>query len=150
MSRPCGDAQGPDLDCRHATAARNPDIAHPEGRRHLPGPAGSTRSAAGAGPSAGAPCARGLALESGYRDPRGGTAGGAVRLTDGPGPLLVGEGIESTLAAFLLRRDATARAWAALSTSGLRGLRLPPRTATPPASVPRMRWPNGRTRWAGR
>ena len=56
----------------------------------------------------------------------GGTAGGAVRLTDGPGPLLVGEGIESTLAAFLLRRDATARAWAALSTSGLRGLRLPP------------------------
>lgn len=56
----------------------------------------------------------------------GGTAGGAVRLTDGPGPLLVGEGIESTLAAWTLRGDATARAWAALSTSGLRGLRLPP------------------------
>jgi len=56
----------------------------------------------------------------------GATAGGAVRLTDGPGPLLVGEGIESTLAAWVLRGDCTATAWAALSTSGLRGLRLPP------------------------
>ena len=55
----------------------------------------------------------------------GAVAGGAVRLADGPGPLLVAEGIESTLAAFILRGDATARAWAALSTSGLRGLRLP-------------------------
>lgn len=56
----------------------------------------------------------------------GATAGGAVRLTDGPGPLLVGEGLESVLAAYVLRGDASARAWAALSTSGLRGLRLPP------------------------
>jgi phage/plasmid primase-like uncharacterized protein len=56
----------------------------------------------------------------------GATAGGAVRLADGPGPLLVGEGIESTLAAWCLRGDPTARAWAALSTSGLRALRLPP------------------------
>lgn len=55
----------------------------------------------------------------------GGTAGGAVRLTDGTGALLVAEGIESTLAAWLLQGDATAGAWAALSTSGLRGLRLP-------------------------
>ena len=39
--------------------------------------------------------------------------------------LLVGEGIESTLAAFILRGDATATAWAALSTSGMHGLRLP-------------------------
>jgi hypothetical protein len=55
----------------------------------------------------------------------GATAGGAVRLTDGPGPLLVAEGIETALAAWCLRGDATARAWAALSASGLRALRLP-------------------------
>jgi hypothetical protein len=56
----------------------------------------------------------------------GGTAGGAVRLMDGPGALVVAEGIETALAAWCLRGDATARAWAALSTSGLRALRLPP------------------------
>ena len=55
----------------------------------------------------------------------GATAGGAVRLTDGPGPLLIGEGIESTLSAFILHGDPTANAWAALSTSGMRGLHLP-------------------------
>lgn len=55
----------------------------------------------------------------------GATAGGAVRLTQGPGPLLIGEGIESTLSAFILHGDLTATAWAALSTSGMRGLRLP-------------------------
>lgn len=60
----------------------------------------------------------------------GRTRGGAVRLIDGPGPLVIGEGIESTLSAYLLHGDQTARAWAALSTSGLRGLRLP--TALPP------------------
>jgi len=52
-------------------------------------------------------------------------AGGAVQLTDGPGRLVVGEGIESTLGAVLLAGDVPARAWAALSTSGLRALRLP-------------------------
>lgn len=57
----------------------------------------------------------------------GPTAGGAVRLFDGPGPLLVAEGIETALAAWLLRGDVTARCWAALSTSGMTGLRLPPR-----------------------
>jgi hypothetical protein len=56
----------------------------------------------------------------------GAVAGGAVRLMDGPGALVVAEGIESTLAAWILRDDPTARAWAALSTSGLRALRLPP------------------------
>jgi phage/plasmid primase-like uncharacterized protein len=55
----------------------------------------------------------------------GGTAGGAVRLTEGLGPLVVAEGIETalSLASGLLRGPATV--WAALSTSGLRGLRLP-------------------------
>lgn len=53
-------------------------------------------------------------------------AGGAVRLTQAQGPLVVAEGIETalSLASGLLGRPATI--WAALSTSGMRGLRLPP------------------------
>lgn len=53
------------------------------------------------------------------------TRGGAVRLSGGPGRLVVAEGIETalSLACGLLRASATI--WAALSTSGLRGLRLP-------------------------
>lgn len=51
--------------------------------------------------------------------------GGAVRLFAGLGPLLVGEGIESTLSAYQLLNKPTARAWAALSTSGIKGLILP-------------------------
>jgi phage/plasmid primase-like uncharacterized protein len=56
----------------------------------------------------------------------GGTQGGAVRLADGLGPLVVAEGIETalSLASGLLRTPATV--WAALSTSGIRGLHLPP------------------------
>ena len=56
----------------------------------------------------------------------GGCAGGAVRLTEGLGQLLVAEGIETalSLASGLLRAPATI--WAALSTSGIRGLHLPP------------------------
>jgi len=56
----------------------------------------------------------------------GAVAGGAVRLTDTPGPLVVAEGIETalSLACGLLRAPATV--WAALSTSGIRGLHLPP------------------------
>ena len=55
----------------------------------------------------------------------GATAGGAVRLTDGLGLLVVAEGIETalSLACGLLREPATI--WAALSTSGIRALRLP-------------------------
>ncbi len=57
----------------------------------------------------------------------GATAGGAVRLTEGQDALAVGEGIETTLSLLcgLLRGPVTA--WAALSTSGLSGLRLPDR-----------------------
>jgi phage/plasmid primase-like uncharacterized protein len=56
----------------------------------------------------------------------GAVAGGAVRLTEAQGPLVVAEGIETalSLASGLLGRPATI--WAALSTSGMRGLRLPP------------------------
>jgi hypothetical protein len=56
----------------------------------------------------------------------GAVTGGAVRLADGIGPLVVAEGIETalSLAGGLLHAPATV--WAALSTSGIRGLHLPP------------------------
>lgn len=55
----------------------------------------------------------------------GAVAGGAVRLTDAQGPLVVAEGVETALSLTcgLLRAPATI--WATLSTSGLRGLSLP-------------------------
>lgn len=58
----------------------------------------------------------------------GNTAGGAVRLSLGAGLLVVAEGIETalSLASGLMRGPATI--WAALSTSGMTGLRLPSRT----------------------
>lgn len=57
----------------------------------------------------------------------GATAGGAVRLTEAQGPLVVAEGIETalSLACGLLWTPATI--WAALSTSNMRGLHLPPK-----------------------
>lgn len=55
----------------------------------------------------------------------GAAAGGAVRLTDGPSRLVIGEGIESTLSLACGLLDGPATLWAGLSTSGMRGLRLP-------------------------
>jgi len=55
----------------------------------------------------------------------GGTQGGAVRLADGPGRLVVAEGVESALSLASGLLAGPAAVWAALSTSGLRGLRLP-------------------------
>lgn len=55
----------------------------------------------------------------------GSTAGGAVRLTDGPWPLVVAEGIETALSLACGLVDGPMMLWAALSTSGLRGLGLP-------------------------
>jgi hypothetical protein len=49
-----------------------------------------------------------------------------VRFTDRPGWLVVAEGIESTLSLSCGLLDGPATLWAALSTSGMRGLRLPP------------------------
>lgn len=56
----------------------------------------------------------------------GAVAGGAVRLVEAQGSLAVAEGVETalSLACGLLREPAAI--WAALSTSGLRGLHLPP------------------------
>jgi len=52
-------------------------------------------------------------------------AGGAVHLSEGPGPLVVAEGVETALSLLcgLLRGPATV--WAALSTSGMKALHLP-------------------------
>jgi hypothetical protein len=55
----------------------------------------------------------------------GATTGGAVRLSDGPSRLVVAEGIESGLSLLCGLLDGPATVWAALSTSGLRGLGLP-------------------------
>ena len=51
--------------------------------------------------------------------------GGAVRLARGPGPLLIGEGIESTLSSLQLLNRPRFGAWAALSTSGMKTVLLP-------------------------
>lgn len=56
----------------------------------------------------------------------GATAGGAVRLSEGPSRLAVAEGIENALSLLCGLLDGPATVWAALSTSGLRGLHLPP------------------------
>ena len=53
----------------------------------------------------------------------GPSRGCAVRLRAAPGPLLIGEGIETCLSVMQATGHAT---WAALSTSGVRSLDLPP------------------------
>jgi hypothetical protein len=56
----------------------------------------------------------------------GAIAGGAVRLSAGPSRLIVSVGIESGLSLLCGLLDGPATLWAALSTSGLRRLKLPP------------------------
>lgn len=60
----------------------------------------------------------------------GRVSGGAVRLSDGPGRLVIAEGIESALSLMCGLLDGPAQVWAALSTSGMRALRLPIQPAT--------------------
>lgn len=55
----------------------------------------------------------------------GATAGGAVRLSGGASRLGVAEGIESALSLLCGLLAGPAQVWAALSTSGMRSLRLP-------------------------
>lgn len=55
----------------------------------------------------------------------GHTRGGAVRLSEGPKPLAVAEGIETALSLACGLLPVPATIWAALSTSGLKGLHLP-------------------------
>jgi hypothetical protein len=52
--------------------------------------------------------------------------GGAVRLSGGPGPLVVAEGIETALSLLSGLLSGPAAVWAALSTSGMKALALPP------------------------
>lgn len=59
----------------------------------------------------------------------GNVQGGTVRLADGPLRLVVAEGIESGLSLLCGLLDGPATVWAALSTSGLRGLHLPTQPA---------------------
>ena len=56
----------------------------------------------------------------------GQTAGGAVRLSESGGRIVVAEGIETALSLLCGLLDGPAEVWAALSTSGLRGLSQPP------------------------
>lgn len=60
----------------------------------------------------------------------GQTKGGAVRLSDGPGPLVVTEGIETGLSLLsgLIGKPGTV--WAALSAGGMKALRLPQNSGT--------------------
>lgn len=53
-------------------------------------------------------------------------AGGAVRLSEAPGRLVLAEGIETGLSLLSGLLPGPATVWAALSTSGMRGLHLPP------------------------
>tara|TARA_R110002126_G_scaffold204488_1_gene351879 strand:- start:1679 stop:2566 length:888 start_codon:yes stop_codon:yes gene_type:complete len=55
----------------------------------------------------------------------GATAGGAVRLVQGDGPLVVAEGIETALSVASGLLSGPATIWAALSASGIASLRLP-------------------------
>ncbi len=52
-------------------------------------------------------------------------SGGAVRLSEGDGPLVVTEGIETGLSVLSALSDISPRVWAALGTSGMAGLVLP-------------------------
>ncbi len=53
-------------------------------------------------------------------------SGGAVRLSDAPGPLVVCEGIETGLSLLSGLLSGPATVWATLSTSGMKALHLPP------------------------
>lgn len=57
----------------------------------------------------------------------GGTRGGAVHLSESQGPLVVAEGIETGLSLLCGLLRTPGAVYAALSTSGIRGLNLPPK-----------------------
>ncbi|MFD0982817.1 DUF7146 domain-containing protein [Tropicimonas aquimaris] len=58
----------------------------------------------------------------------GSVKGGAVRLVEGTGPLVVAEGIETALSLSCGILERCGSVWAALSASGMAGLRLPDRS----------------------
>lgn len=73
-----------------------------------------------------APDGRGKAPVEPSKMMLGATAGGAVRLADAPGPLVVAEGIETALSLASGLLPDPPGLWAALSAAGMTGLRLPP------------------------
>jgi hypothetical protein len=60
----------------------------------------------------------------------GATAGGAVRLSEGLDALAIAEGIENALSLMCGPLCGSVAVWAALSTSGMASLRLPPRAGS--------------------
>jgi hypothetical protein len=68
----------------------------------------------------------GVRLDRNAKMLQGPSAGGAVVLSAADGPLVVCEGIETGLSLLSGLLTGPATVWAALSTSGLRRLRLPP------------------------
>jgi hypothetical protein len=68
----------------------------------------------------------GVRIDRNAKMMQGPCAGGGVALSEADGPLVVCEGIETGLSLLSGLLDSPATVWAALSTSGLRGLQLPP------------------------
>ena len=69
---------------------------------------------------------RGKALLGRNKMMLGATKGGAVRLSEVDGPLVVAEGIETALSLLCGLLDGAYSVWAGLSASGIQGLTLPP------------------------
>jgi len=68
----------------------------------------------------------GVRLERNAKMMQGPCAGGAVALSEADGPLVVCEGIETGLSLLSGLLTGPATVWAALSTSGMRALQMPP------------------------
>jgi hypothetical protein len=68
----------------------------------------------------------GVRLDRNAKMMQGPCAGGAVALSAADGPLVACEGIETGLSLLSGLLTGPATVWAALSTSGMRGLQLPP------------------------
>lgn len=69
---------------------------------------------------------RGVRLGKSAKMMLGPCSGGAVRLSQGQGPLVVCEGVETGLSLCEVLSERSPRVWAALSTSGMKALHLPP------------------------
>lgn len=70
---------------------------------------------------------KGMRLSNSAKMMLGPCSGGAVRLSDLVGPLVVTEGIETGLSLMSGLLDGSHSVWAALSTSGIKSLKLPDR-----------------------
>lgn len=68
---------------------------------------------------------QGVRLSKSEKMMLGPCAGGVVRLSEAPGPLVVCEGIETGLSLLSGLLEGPHTVWAALSTSGIKGLNLP-------------------------